>query len=101
MDRLWIKIRNAVEIGDLWEAKVSCCKSDQTSDHALLVYCPNSKDLDSVGEVYQKLLLLGIINSNEVIKYKTDAQTIQGIYGSNAYIYTSENFTDLSIKLCK
>ncbi len=93
VDERWKKVKFAVANGQLWKAKVACVNPNYEKQ-VIIVYCPYSDDINEVAKTYRTLVELDIASENQIIKYKTDEQTLSGEYGKNAYIYTSENFKD-------
>ena len=82
LSRIWNKIKIAVEKGKLGSlAKTSRAEHQSSSNGVICVYTYDWKDRQDVQRIREELRKLGIIRK---ISYKTDEDTVRGIYRANS-----------------
>lgn len=90
VDDVWLKIGRATSEGLLGIAsKVATAKPTRydKDSRVICVYTRNSNDVDDVKRVRSALRDLGFVSS---LKYKTDRDTVDGKYGSDAWLYEGD-----------
>lgn len=92
VDALWERVKEGIQTGDLWHAKVSPVNMATKENHVIIIYTKDYEDVKDVVEVLDFLERSEIKDRDTVIKYKTDEQTYAGIYAGGkqkASIYSS------------
>lgn len=90
VDSVWDQIKAGIRGQQLWHAKVST--TNRQSSHAIMVYTKDYTDLADVIRVLDYLESADIKPRRKDIRYKTDQQTLSGVYSGGAqkpWIYDS------------
>lgn len=90
VDSVWDQIKAGIRGQQLWHAKVSTMNANPT--HAIMVYTKDYTDLADVIRVLDYLESADIKPRHKDIRYKTDQQTLSGVYSGGAqkpWIYDS------------
>jgi len=81
VDSIWSKIKKAQDKGFLGDmSKVSTALSQKYKNSVICVYTYDSTDKDDVLRVRKSLSDLGF---TDILNYKRDIETINGVYGSD------------------
>lgn len=92
IDAVWNKVKMEIRNGNLWRSNVSTTNPEY-SNYAIMIYTKDYTDLEDVINILNILESSGIKSPNDIIKYKTDAQTNAGIYSGGPqkpWIYRSD-----------
>src|SRR5437016_9348980 len=100
IDRIWPSVKNEINNGTIWHAKTTL-STDEPGKYVILFSVPNISDNaifdDPVRDTYQALIQAGIVQPDQNIKFKSDAQTVSG--DKDARLFDSAQLRDaLSIK---
>jgi hypothetical protein len=91
-DESWEKVRVGTMAGSLGcQAKAATSKGNPNAGGStsllICVYTSDSEDVEDVTRVLARLRELGFIGR---LSYKTDAETLNGVYGKGASLYVAQ-----------
>lgn len=93
VDGIWRKIKTDVASGELWRSHVSCDPKKGSHRYAIMIKTKDYTDLSDVIRVLNYIESSGMIQTGEIIRYKTDEQTHARIYKGGSmrpWIYFSD-----------
>lgn len=90
VDAIWELLKQEIKKGTLWHVKASH-SNEEPGKYVVLISVPNYEDFNAISNTYKVLLTIGMVQKRQVIKFKSDEQTLKGEYAQDAYLFNSTN----------
>lgn len=93
INNAWKKIKLACAEGKLMVAKTSTAKSSGTKKYPKYIICVYNNDWSNSDEVQSVRQVLKDLGFTKPLKYKTDLNTMNGVYGDDEYMIDEEKMS--------